>query len=154
MNSTTSSTCVQLASLLSRTPSAAEMESPLAQMPRKPASSTIRALNPLCASIKNSSRGERSISRNCVVFRMSVARGAVMKASRQSSKRLPRLHQGIIDAAAASPVTTLRGTSMITTATLPINDSIRDAVAEQDEAALRRQYNEQDEFVVVEDFLP
>jgi len=43
---------------------------------------------------------------------------------------------------------------MITTATLPINDSIRDAVAEQDEAALRRQYNEQDEFVVVDDFLP
>ena len=33
MNSTTSSTCVQLASLLSRTPSAAEIERPLAQMP-------------------------------------------------------------------------------------------------------------------------
>jgi hypothetical protein len=43
---------------------------------------------------------------------------------------------------------------MITTAPLPINDSIRAAVAEQDEAALRRQYNEQDEFVVIPDFLP
>jgi 2OG-Fe(II) oxygenase superfamily len=43
---------------------------------------------------------------------------------------------------------------MTPTATLPINDSIRTAIAEQDEATLRRRYIEQDEFVVVEDFLP
>ena len=55
MNSTTSSTWVQLASLLSRTPIAAEIERPLPHRPRKPASSAMRAERPLCASIRNSS---------------------------------------------------------------------------------------------------
>eukprot|EP01043_Picozoa_sp_COSAG02_P101915 COSAG02_NODE_37943_length_435_cov_1.044643_1_plen_80_part_10 len=49
MYSTASTICVQLASLLSRTPSAAEMDRPLAQMPWKPASSTILAESPFCA---------------------------------------------------------------------------------------------------------
>ena len=43
---------------------------------------------------------------------------------------------------------------MSTTATLSIEDAIREAVRKQDEAALRRKYTEQDEFVVLEDFLP
>ena len=67
MNSTTSSTCVQLASLLSRTPSAAEIDSPLAQMPGKPASSTIRALRPLWASSRHSTCGDARSCRKAVV---------------------------------------------------------------------------------------
>ncbi|HJT80724.1 MAG TPA: 2OG-Fe(II) oxygenase [Chthoniobacterales bacterium] len=43
---------------------------------------------------------------------------------------------------------------MISTAPLPINESIHEAVAQQDEATLRREYSEQDEFVVIPDFLP
>ncbi|MFN2507867.1 MAG: 2OG-Fe(II) oxygenase [Chthoniobacterales bacterium] len=42
---------------------------------------------------------------------------------------------------------------MTTAATLSIDDAVREAVARQDEAALRRHYTEQDEFVVIEDFL-
>ena len=42
----------------------------------------------------------------------------------------------------------------MTTTTLSIDGAIRSAVAAQDEAALRRRYNEQDEFVIVENFLP
>src|SRR5688572_10168589 len=68
MNSRTSRTWVQDASLLSRTPSAAEMLNPLPQMPLNPASSAMRAERPLCASIMNSSSGDWSIERNCVVF--------------------------------------------------------------------------------------
>jgi hypothetical protein len=41
-----------------------------------------------------------------------------------------------------------------TTATLSIDEAIRGAVAQRDEAALRRSYSEQDEFLVMEDFLP
>ena len=40
------------------------------------------------------------------------------------------------------------------TATLSIDDSIREAVAQKDEAVLRQQYNEQDEFVIMPEFLP
>jgi len=43
---------------------------------------------------------------------------------------------------------------MISTAPLNINASIRDAAGQQDEPALRRKYSEQDEFVVIPDFLP
>ena len=43
---------------------------------------------------------------------------------------------------------------MTTTATPFIDDAIRRATARQDEAALRQRYHEQDEFVVVENFLP
>jgi len=43
---------------------------------------------------------------------------------------------------------------MLTTAFPPIDDLIREAVGAQDETALGRRYLEQDEFVVVEDFLP
>lgn len=50
MYSTASTICVQLASLLSRTPSAAEMDRPLAQMPWKPASATILADSPFYGS--------------------------------------------------------------------------------------------------------
>ncbi len=42
---------------------------------------------------------------------------------------------------------------MSTTAALSINDAIRDAIAKQDEPALRRRYNQQDEFLVIPDFL-
>ena len=68
MNSSTSSTCVQLASLLSRTPSAAEIESPLPQMPLKPASSAILALRPLCASIRKPSSSPVSSCLSAVRF--------------------------------------------------------------------------------------
>ena len=43
---------------------------------------------------------------------------------------------------------------MSTTATLSIDDALRAAVQKRDEPALRRAYHEQDEFVVIEDFLP
>lgn len=43
---------------------------------------------------------------------------------------------------------------MTTTTIFSIDDSIREAVAQQDEATVRRQYSEQDEFVVLRDFLP
>src|SRR6266702_5896907 len=55
MNSSVSTTCVQLASLLSRTPYCAEIARPEPQMPLKPASRAMRAEMPLCASIRNSS---------------------------------------------------------------------------------------------------
>ena len=55
MNSSISRTCVQLASLLSRTPNCADIARPLAQIPAKPASSAILALRPLWASSRNSS---------------------------------------------------------------------------------------------------
>lgn len=42
----------------------------------------------------------------------------------------------------------------MTTTAISIDDALRSAVARQDEAALQRQYTEQDEFVIVEDFLP
>src|ERR1700722_5481670 len=63
MNSSMSTICVQLASLLSRTPNCADIASPEAQIPLKPASRTRRAERPLCASMRNSSRGLVSISR-------------------------------------------------------------------------------------------
>ena len=43
---------------------------------------------------------------------------------------------------------------MSTTAPISIDGAIREAVQKQDEAALQRRYIGQDEFVVVEDFLP
>src|SRR6476620_9019286 len=68
MNSSMSTTCVQLASLQSRTPNCAESARPLAQMPLNPASSTMRALRPLCASIKNSSSRDVRSLRSVAVF--------------------------------------------------------------------------------------
>ena len=61
-------TCVQEASLLSRTPREAEMDRPLPQIPLKPASWTIRALRPLWASIKYSNSLDLSMLRSWVVF--------------------------------------------------------------------------------------
>ena len=43
---------------------------------------------------------------------------------------------------------------MLTAVTAPIDDLISDAIKQTDESSLRNQYSEQDEFVVVEDFLP
>ena len=54
MNSSTSNICVQLASLLSRTPYCAEIANPPAHRPLNPDSSAIFALIPLCDSSKNS----------------------------------------------------------------------------------------------------
>ena len=63
MNSSTSSTWVQEASLLSRTPSAAETDSPEAQIALKPASSTTLAERPSCAPIRKVSSGDSSSRR-------------------------------------------------------------------------------------------
>jgi hypothetical protein len=68
MNSTTSRTCVQLASLASRTPSDVAIERPLAQIPPKPASSTIFAERPLWASIRKESSALSTRRRSLVVF--------------------------------------------------------------------------------------
>ena len=57
MNSSISRTWVQEASLLSRTPSAADIERPEAQMPSNPASSTIFPDSPLCASMMKERAG-------------------------------------------------------------------------------------------------
>jgi hypothetical protein len=43
---------------------------------------------------------------------------------------------------------------MLTTAPATIDDLISDTLKQTDEASLRKQYSEQDEFVIVEDFLP
>jgi alkylated DNA repair dioxygenase AlkB len=43
---------------------------------------------------------------------------------------------------------------MLTTATATINELISDSLKEMDEANLRRTYSEQDEFVIVDEFLP
>src|SRR3954469_2953591 len=69
MYSTTSSTCVQLASLLSRTPSDAEIDKPLAQSASKPASRATRADSPLWASIMKLTWRGSSIARRRVVRR-------------------------------------------------------------------------------------
>ena len=53
INSKTSNICVHDASLLSLTPSAVDIDSPDAHIPLKPLTSTIFAVKPLCASIKN-----------------------------------------------------------------------------------------------------
>src|SRR5258706_16189650 len=63
MNSSRSSACVQDASLLSRRPRLAEIDRPDAQMPGKPASSTIFAERPLCASIRKLKEGEQIAAR-------------------------------------------------------------------------------------------
>src|SRR5687767_5423963 len=68
MNSRTSSTCVHEASLLSRTPRAAEMLRPLPQIPLKPASSTILAERPLWASMMNSRSLDSIRARSFVDF--------------------------------------------------------------------------------------
>src|SRR5262245_6861812 len=73
MNSTMSSTWVQLASLLSRTPSEAEIDSPLAQTPGNPASSAIRALRPLWASMRKLRDGPWNSPFKRVVLRDEVA---------------------------------------------------------------------------------
>gem|GEM_PF-5446668 len=70
-----SSICVQLASLLSRTPSEAEIARPLAQMALNPASSAIRAERPLCASSIKSNRLGSSKARNCFVLDIKVLTG-------------------------------------------------------------------------------
>ena len=49
---------------------AAEIESPLAQMPLKPASSATLALRPLWASMRNSTSLESSMFLSCVVLRV------------------------------------------------------------------------------------
>src|SRR5271154_4458117 len=67
MNSSWSTTCVQLASLLSRTPNCAEIDNPEAQIPLKPASRTMRADNPLCASMRNSNSALCSMCRNLLL---------------------------------------------------------------------------------------
>jgi hypothetical protein len=54
MNSRMPTTWVQLSSLLSRTACCADSARPDPQMPLKPASSTMRADRPLCASRMNS----------------------------------------------------------------------------------------------------
>ena len=77
MNSSTSRTWVQEASLLSRTPSAAETVRPDAQMPGKPASSTILADRPSWASMRKVSSGERSSDRNRVAFEPDAPAGPV-----------------------------------------------------------------------------
>ena len=63
MYSSWSSTWVQDASLLSRRPSMADMDSPDAQTPANPASSTIFADRPLCASIRKPRAGDPSMAR-------------------------------------------------------------------------------------------
>src|SRR4051812_11126350 len=68
MNSTTSMTWVQLASLLSRTPNCADIVRPLPQIALKPASSAIRADSPLWASQTNVRSADESSSLNRVVF--------------------------------------------------------------------------------------
>ncbi len=68
MNSNTSSTCVHDASLRSRSPRAAEIARPDAQISGKPASSTIFAERPLCASMANVSSGPSRNSENRLVF--------------------------------------------------------------------------------------
>lgn len=52
------------------TPSAAEIDKPLAQIPLNPVCSTIRALRPLWASIKNSKSPEASSERNFLALFM------------------------------------------------------------------------------------
>src|SRR5215510_11624665 len=69
MKATWSTTCVQESSLLSRTPKEAETVRPLAQIPSKPASSTMRADSPSWASIKNAVSGRVTSRRSWVVVR-------------------------------------------------------------------------------------
>ena len=68
MNSRISSTWVQDASLLSRTPSAVAMDRPDAQTPRNPASSTILEDSPSWASIRKLSLGDFNCVRSCAAF--------------------------------------------------------------------------------------
>src|SRR5258708_7595920 len=70
MNPTWSTTWVQDSSLLSRTPNEADIVSPLAQIPSKPASSTMRADSPSCASMRKVSSGRVMSWRNRVVDRI------------------------------------------------------------------------------------
>src|SRR5215831_691478 len=69
MKATWSTTCVQESSLLSRTPKDAETVRPLAQMPSKPVSSTMRADSPSWASIRNAISGRVTRRRSWVVVR-------------------------------------------------------------------------------------
>ena len=57
MKATWSVTCDHESSLLSLTPKAAEIESPLPQIPSNPASSAIRAESPLWASMRKAISG-------------------------------------------------------------------------------------------------
>src|SRR4030095_16317558 len=68
MNASPSRTWVQEASLLSRTPSAAETVRPDAQMAGKPASSTILADRPSWGSMRNARAGGRKSDLNRVAF--------------------------------------------------------------------------------------
>jgi hypothetical protein len=76
MNSRMSTTWVQLSSLLSRTACCADSASPEPQMPLNPASSTMRADRPLCASRMNSVCGDCSKPLSWVVFRSMAIPGA------------------------------------------------------------------------------
>jgi hypothetical protein len=64
MNSSVSTTCVQLSSLLSRTPNCADSANPLAQIALHPDSSTMRADSPLWASSITSRVGDSSSRRS------------------------------------------------------------------------------------------
>src|SRR5262245_25919754 len=70
MNATWSTTWVQDSSLWSRTPTEADIVSPLAQIPSKPASSTMRADSPSCASMRKASSELVMSRRSRVVHRM------------------------------------------------------------------------------------
>jgi hypothetical protein len=76
MNSSTSRIWVHDASLLSRTPSAAEIDNPDAQMPSNPASCTIFEESPLWASIKKLSSELSSKPRKRVLLRTPEVLGA------------------------------------------------------------------------------
>ena len=79
MNSSISRTWVQEASLLSRTPSAADMERPRGpDCPSNPASSTIFPESPLCASMMKESAGacSRARSRPALEGRLALRLGA------------------------------------------------------------------------------
>src|SRR6202034_1588905 len=93
MNSSISTTCVQLASLLSRTPNCAEIDSPDAQIPLNPASRTMRADRPLCASMRNSSSGLCSMVRS---FSLRVT--ALRPRPASEGESLAELDRGKLDA--------------------------------------------------------
>ena len=77
MNSSTSSTWVHEASLLSLTPRAAETVRPDAQIAGKPASSTIFADSPSWASMRKVSSGDSSRERNRAAFDPDAPTGAI-----------------------------------------------------------------------------
>src|SRR5213592_1900687 len=93
MKATWSTTCDQDSSLLSRTPNDAEIVRPLPQMPSKPASSTMRAERPLCASIRKAISG-RVISRLSTV----VGRSLGLSILQTCAESIANLRRAIRDA--------------------------------------------------------